>query len=398
MNRFEVIRGQGGVPKSLPGEDHISGLMFYLADLDLPTADAGVTGGFSVSNRIVAVSTIEMAESLGIKSTSAKWIHKVIHYHLKEAFRINPGISLYLGLYKTPVATYGFVEIKAMQNFAGGRLRQIGVYCGDKVLAAAEVIALQGIATTLESQDMPLSIIYQAKVADVSAVTDMSATGRRNVSVIIGQDGEGLGATLYTDASNTSAKSAVGIMGIVLGMISKASVHESIGWVQKFPAGISTPGFVDGTMLKNLDKATVEALDTKRFLFLVTYGGLGDSYMNDSHTMDVATSDYASIESMRTMDKAIRGVRTYLLPYLSSPIYLDAATGKMRADTVATLKNVANQHLEAMEKAGELSGYSVEIDPEQNVISTSQVEFVIKNIAVGVMRKIKINIGYTTQI
>ena len=187
-------------------------------------------------------------------------------------------------------------------------------------------------------------------------------------------------------------------MGIVLGMISKASVHESIGWVQKFPAGISTPGFVDGTMLKNLDKATVEALDTKRFLFLVTYGGLGDSFMNDSHTMDVATSDYASIESMRTMDKAIRGVRTYLLPYLSSPIYLDAATGKMRADTVAILKNVANQHLESMEKAGELSGYSVEIDPEQNVISTSQVEFVIKNVAVGVMRKIKINIGYTTQI
>ena len=72
-------------------------------------------------------------------------------------------------------------------------MRQIAVYCGDKVLAAAEVIALQGIATTLESQDMPLSIIYQAKVADVSSVADMSAIGRRNVSVIIGQDGDGLG-------------------------------------------------------------------------------------------------------------------------------------------------------------------------------------------------------------
>lgn len=397
MNKFEIIRGQGGVPKTLPGEDHISGFMMYLADADLPTADAGVTG-FSANNRIIPISTIEMAESVGIKSTSAKWIHKVLHYHLKEIFRVNPGISLYVGLFKTPVAAYDFIEIKAMQNFAGGKLRQIAVYCGDKALAGAEIIALQGIATTLESQDMPLSILYSPKVADVSAATDVSATGRRNVSVVIGQDGDGLGATLFTDASNTVAKSAVGIIGIVLGMVSKASVHESIGWVQKFPAGITTPGFVDGTLLKNLDKATVEALDTKRFLFLVTYGGLGDSYMNDSHTMDVATSDYASIESMRTMDKAIRGVRTYLLPYLSSPIYLDAQTGKMRADTVAILRNVANQHLEGMEKAGELSGYSVEIDPEQNVISTSQVEFVIKNVAVGVMRKIKINIGYTTQI
>lgn len=397
MNKFEIIRGQGGVPKSLPGEDHISGLMVYLPDTDLPVADAGVTG-FSVSNRIIAVSTIETAEKLGIKKDSAKWIHKVLHYHLSEAFRVNPGISLYVGLFKTPTAAYDFVEVKAMQNFASGRLRQIGVYCGDKALAAAEIIALQGVATTLESQDMPLSIIYSPKVADVSSAVDVSATGRRNVSVIIGQDGDGLGATLYTDASNTVAKSAVGIMGIVLGMVSKASVHESIGWVQKFPAGITTPGFVDGTLLKNLDKATVESLDTKRFLFLVTYGGFGDSYMNDSHTLDVATSDYAFIENERTMDKAVRGIRTYLLPYLSSPIYVDAKSGKMRADTVANLKNVANQALRQMEKTGEISGYVVDIDPEQVVLTTQTVEFVVRKVDVGVMRKIKINIGNTTQI
>lgn len=245
---------------------------------------------------------------------------------------------------------------------------------------------------------MPLSIIYSPKVADVSSAVDVSATGRRNVSVIIGQDGDGLGATLFVDAANTTVKSAVGIMGIVLGMVSKASVHESIGWVQKFPAGITTPGFVDGTLLKNLDKATVESLDTKRFLFLVTYGGFGDSYMNDSHTLDVATSDYAFIENERTMDKAVRGIRSYLLPYLSSPIYVDAKSGKMRANTVANLKNVANQALRQMEKAGEISGYVVDIDPEQVVLTTQTVEFVVRKVDVGVMRRIKINIGNTTQI
>lgn len=397
MNNFEVIRGNGGVPKTLAGEDHITGLLLYLADADLPVADAGVTG-FSANNRIIAISTIEMAEKLGIKANSAKWIHKVLHYHLAEMFRINPSISLYVGLYKTPTAAYDFMEIKAMQNFAAGKLRQIGVYCGDKALAAAEITALQGIATTLESQDMPLSIIYSPKVADISAVIDVSATGKRNVSVVIGQDGDGLGATLFIDAANTTAKSAVGIIGIVLGMISKASVHESIGWVQKFPSGISTPGFVDGTLLKNLDRATVEALDGKRFLFLVTYGGFTDSFMNDSHTMDLATSDYAAIESERTMDKAVRGIRTYLIPYLSSPIYVDSKTGKMRADSIAILKNVAGQALRQMEKAGEISGYSVDIDPEQVVLTTQTVEFVIKKTDVGVLRKIKINIGNTTQI
>ena len=51
-----------------------------------------------------------------------------------------------------------------------------------------------------------------------------------------------------------------------------------------------------------------------------------------------------------------------------------------------------------MEKAGELSGYVVEIDPDQNILSTSCVEMVIKQVGVGVMRKLNIKIGYTTSV
>lgn len=51
-----------------------------------------------------------------------------------------------------------------------------------------------------------------------------------------------------------------------------------------------------------------------------------------------------------------------------------------------------------MERAGELSGFAVEIDPEQNILANSTLEFVIKNVAVGVMRHIKVKIGYTTSI
>ena len=47
-----------------------------------------------------------------------------------------------------------------------------------------------------------------------------------------------------------------------------------------------------------------------------------------------------------------------------------------------------------MEKAGELSGYEASIDPEQDVLSTSTVEVVIKNVPVGVIRKMKVKIGY----
>ncbi len=397
MQKIKTIRGNGGIPATLAGKDHISGLLMYMADADIPVANAGVVG-FTTTNRIIPISSIEMAESLGIKSNAAKWQIKVLWYHIAEALRINPAITLYVGIFKTPTL-YDFTEIKTMQTFAGGDLRQIGIWAGDKVLAGAEITSLQAIGTLMDFKDTPVSILYQPKIADVSAVgPSLAVTGQKNVSVLIGQDGEGMGATIFTDALNTASKSAVGILGLVLGCVSLAKVNESVAWVQKFPSGILTPGFVDGKLLKNLDSAVIESLDDKRFIFLTTYGGLAGSYLNDSHTMDVATSDYNYIERVRTMDKACRGVRTYLLPYLGSPVYIDAETGKLGADSVAILENVANQHLVAMEKAGELSGFVAYINPDQNVLASSSLEIVIKQIPVGVLRTINLTLGFTNKL
>jgi len=49
-------------------------------------------------------------------------------------------------------------------------------------------------------------------------------------------------------------------------------------------------------------------------------------------------------------------------------------------------------------KAGELSGCAVEIDPDQNVLASSTVEFVIKNVAVGVFRKGIVKIGWAQSV
>ena len=184
----------------------------------------------------------------------------------------------------------------------------------------------------------------------------------------------------------------------MLGLLSAAKVHQSISWIKNFPTGITLPAFGDGTLYRSLDNALVEQLDAARYMFLVTQIGQSGSYVNDSHTMDAATSDCAMIESVRTMDKAVRGVRTYLTPELGGNVYIDASTGKMQAFSVAHLETTANKALEDMEKAGELSGYKVEIDPEQDVLSTSEVEIVIKQVAVGVMRKIKVRIGFAKSV
>ena len=390
MQSVKIERTNGNIPRSLAGEDHISGLLFYSSKLP---------SGFAETDRIKAISSIETAEKLGITSDAdADWDIRVLYYQLRSIFNRNPAISLYVGIYK-PNGTPTFSEIKTMQNYTGGKLRQIGVWDGATALDPANLIALQAIRTTLEAQDKPLSIGYAPKISAVSSLpTDLAGANKSGVSVIIGQDGAGTAADLYKDAKNTTAKTSVTAIGEWVGIVSAASVHESIAWIEKFPTGIALPAFGDGTLLRDLDTAVVESLDTARYLFFVEYGGLAGSYFNDSHTMDAATSDYAYIETVRTMDKACRNVRTYVLPKLGRPMKVDASTGKLEAYVVEDLQLVAGKALEDMEKAGELSGYVVEIDPDQNVLSTSQVEMVIKQVGVGVMRKLNIKIGYTTSV
>lgn len=388
MQKLSITRTNGNIPKSLAGLDHVSGLLVYMASADIPDAFK--------TEPIQAVSTLERAEALGITSDSGKWAVKMLHYQLDELFRVASGVSLYL-MIAPKGQTLTFDELGQLQRYADGAIRQVGVWMGHTELTAALVAKLESAAEALDAANAPLSVLVAPKVGDLATIDNLSGAAPR-VSVVIGQDGAGVAAELYADAANQTeqngAKASVSALGVVLGLVATASVHESIAWVRQFATGISLPAFGNGTLLRDTDPALLEALDQKRLLFFVTYPGIAGAFMNDSHTLDDATSDYAMIENVRTMDKAVRGIRTYLTPELGASVYVDDITGRLQPFTVKHLENVANQALEDMEKAGELSGYRVEIDPEQDVLKTSAVEVVVKQVPVGVVRRINVKIGF----
>jgi len=388
---LKILRENGNVPKSLPGEDHITGLVSYMAATDIP--DTFKTG------RVQALSTIDAAESAGITADAESWAVRVLHYHLSEIYRLNPAVSLYVAIFEKPQGeSQTFAELKTVQNFAAGRIRQIGVWCGDRALSGDDLTALQGVADALAGEEAELSVVYAPKVGTLNTMpVNLAGENKSRVSVVIGQAGSGKGAELYNDKTNTG-KASVSGLGVVMGLLSSAKVHQCIAWIKEFPTGVSLPAFGDGTLLRDVDKALLETLDTARYLFFITHTGQAGSYMNDSHTMDSAISDYAAIESVRTMDKAVRGIRTYVKPELGGNVYVDASTGQLASYTVAHLETVANQALEAMERAGELSGYKVEIDPAQDVAGSGTVEIVIKNVAVPVMRHVRIKIGFAKSV
>jgi hypothetical protein len=379
-----IVRQNGNVPKSQNGQDHVSGFVAYLLEADIPAAFK--------TEPVQAVSTIDKAEELGITADATAWSVKMLHYQLEEVFRINPSITLYVGLFSKP-ESMTFQELKTVQNYAEGAIRQMAIWNGDTAPTADNIVKLEAVADSLDTENAPLSTLYAPLVSNYKNLPSNLATNNPRVSVVIAQAGSGTGAELYKSKDNKT-KATVSAIGVALGTLSKAAVHQCIAWVKNFPSGISMPALGDGTLVRTIDKGELEKLDTNRYLFLNNVVGVAGSYWNDSHTMDSPTSDYAAIESVRTMDKAVRGIRTYLTPELGGNVYIDPDTGKLQSYTVSHLETTANIPLEEMEKAGELSGYKAEIDAEQDVLSTSTIEVTIKNVPVGVVRKFKVKIGF----
>lgn len=379
-----IVRQNGNVPKSQNGQDHVSGFVAYLLEADIPAAFK--------AEPVQAVSTIDKAEELGITADATAWSVKMLHYQLEEVFRINPSITLYMGLFSKP-ESMTFQELKTVQNYAEGAIRQMAIWNGDTAPTADNIVKLEAVADSLDTENAPFSTLYAPLVSNYKNLPNNLATNNPRVSVVIAQAGSGTGAELYKSKDNKT-KATVSAIGVALGTLSKAAVHQCIAWVKNFPSGISMPALGDGTLVRTIDKGELEKLDTNRYLFLNNVVGVAGSYWNDSHTMDSPTSDYAAIESVRTMDKAVRGIRTYLTPELGGNVYIDPNTGKLQSYTVSHLETTANIPLEEMEKAGELSGYKAEIDAEQDVLSTSTIEVTIKNVPVGVVRKFKVKIGF----
>ena len=101
----------------------------------------------------------------------------------------------------------------------------------------------------------------------------------------------------------------------------------------------------------------------------------------------------AYINDVRTMDKAVRAVNTYVLPKLGRAMKVDPSTGKLERTAVEHLITTGTKALEELEKTGEICGYRFDIDPDQNILASSRVRGVIINVPVGIMRNLDLEIS-----
>jgi len=406
MNDVKITLGNGGLGRDTKNTDIISGFVFYTNLKEQADFDNAAITGFDEDNRMKHFYSLEQFElETGITFNNSAT--EEIWYQLAEYDRASKeGFDLYIGLFydtnnePTPV-NVDYSEIKDLQVYANGTIKQFAVYQAPVGFLASNVEAIQTICDNMFNEHMPANVVYGADTShiDVTALPDLKslATPSKDVSVIIAQDGDKYGNSLFN-----SLGYSIPAVGLALGTVSTAKVNESIAWVQKFNiAGngeLDNPAFGDGTLVKNTLLNTLDALGDKGYIFARKYVGDSGTYFNDNYTCDAASSDYAYMSEVRTIYKASRNARTVLLPYLNSPVKIDSSTGQLDKLTVANWTNVLNNELKKMYQANEISAYKVYIDPAQNVLLTSTIYVKITLVPYGTARNIDVTIGYSAKI
>lgn len=318
----------------------------------------------------------------------------IMHYNVSEFFRAQPKGALYIGIY---AISSDYAEVSTMQNYALGKIRQMAVYT-QATFATGDVTKLQTQATAMEAVFKPLEMIFLGNfsaVTNLTTLTDLHTLTAQNVSVVFGQDGANDGWKLWR-ATNKS----IGCLGTTLGAVAFSKVSESISWIGKFNMAnveFETLAFANGTALNSLTDAQINAVDTLGYVFLKKHIGITGSYFDNPYTCIAVSSDYARIPNNRTINKATRGLRTYILPQLASPLLVNT-DGTLTEDVIAYFETLASKALDVMVRDGELSSFSVTINPAQDVLTTSTLTIAVSLLPIGTADFIVINIGFVTSL
>ena len=346
--------------------------------------------GLDVSTTGAGTSTI-VQFSAGVGSDLS-----ALHYTVSEYFRMQPQGFLWIGIYDESGGLDG-QDLIDMQDFADGEIRQMAVLLKTS-FATADLAIIQAAIEAMQVEFKNMNAVYAGdQLSDtLTASDDLRGLTNDRVSACAGQDGGGEGWRLV-DVLDRSMPA----IGALLGTVSLANVSENVGWVSKFnlaSVDLDVLSFTTGDLYSGISVATQDLLENRGWIFAKKYTGKAGSFWNDSPTATPATGDYAYVENGRTIDKAVRGVNVALTSFINAPLFVDPDTGKMTELTVSNFKNAASIPLEQMLIEGDLSGYEVVIDPDQNVLTTSKVELTIKLVPVGVARTIVVNIGYVVSL
>lgn len=429
----------GNIPRgTTSGNEKVTGLLFDVSlQPELFTAGYGKNneGNLALNDVLYVTSRKSASQDFGIiervsatedEENNVNFYHGIPAYHIREFFRMSGNIDGNGKLYVMFAdCSQNWDAIDIMQRVSGGTINQLGIYTEQPLWrqnGAEEKYTLNLVksvndkAVAMAEQHQPLSIILAANCSNTGADT---AEGKKidlnkiptalcessRTSVIFGQARSTLVSTMQKANKNNTP---VGFLGAMLGCLAKANVQESVAWVKQFnlfddnfqniELGFGDINQTDGeefislNAYESLSPTLLDDLDDKGYIFLIKYAGRENGiYISKDQTC--SDGDFRTIARNRTINKSRRAVRSALLPYVNSPLMVNPTTGFLAPSKITAFKTLIGDILKKMQSDQEISGYSVNIDANQNVLvdDTLRISYVI--VPVGVAVKIYVEEG-----
>ena len=406
LKGVNITRGTLGA-NVLDRDDAICGL---LANGVAVAADAGAGIIGIAVGQTVKITSMKEAAAYGIDAAYDTANNVRVFRHISEFFRIcGEGNTLYLMFYPgKPDAAFGATYGKKMIADAEGKIRMLAVSWTPQLVEEAPdlyeggfggymstaIPAAQAFCDWTFETFRPCQVILEGYGYD--AVNAASATNLRElqvdgntyegfkVSVCIGQDYS------FADGLDAVGKKMADV-GTMLGSLAYRSANQNIGEVSGgdlmnakqekwLIAGLSnhqTIADMDGDL---------EALDTKGYIFAIRYAGYAGLYWNNDHTATPIIKDAEghfneyTISYGRVHDKAVRNLRTALLPYVKSTQPVDKTTGLLPQAIVSYFEAVGDGVFQKMVQDGIISEGRTTVDASSNLLIAPRelkVSFVI---------------------
>lgn len=409
---------------STTSTEKVTGLLFDISKQEsFFDEGAGLAAKDKLQGTVIEINSMDDLKDLGITPYSADsnvdLLFGIPYYHIKHFFGIQ-GDSGRLFIMFADCST-DWSAIDQMQRAAHGMINQLGVWTEQSLWKQTDEMAetysidlvtgLQSKAASLADENAPLSIVLSANPAVIATVDEPKKQvelskipsciiGARFVTVLLGQ---GLDADVTAMQVANPNVTPVGNIGAALGCLANANVQESIAWVNKFNLIGYFPdiemGFGDATVAddkltsslkySSLNKIQLDDLDDKGYVFLCKYSGL-ESGVYFSKDQTCSDDDYRTIARNRTIHKSRRAVRNALLPYVNSPLKVDPSTGYLSTAKITMFQNIVSDILTTMQNNEEISGFSVTIDKNQNVLKNDTLIIKYSLVPVGVAARIEV--------
>ena len=395
MGRVNITLANGQLGATLQTNDGIVGMVLTGAD---------EVSGYTTGTPILVTSMTDVTNA-GITKPNNPFAVKQIQEFYNQA---GTGAQLYLMLVPATMTVADMADnansngAKKLLNYAGGKIKVIGLLSDDVAIAdaggtvtvtnamnadvytAANNMAIMAEAYFQAEQPFRAVIGASSFTIGHSGPTDETTGTTNNRTAILVGDTEPL-------AGYSGGKSAC--IGLLLGVISSIPVQRKVSRVRT-GALTNTAAYVAGVPIETVGSGVMNVLAGLGYITFTTYPNVSGYFFSGDPMCTATTDDYSMLARGRVIDKA------HILAYT---IFIQEVDDEVPVNADGTLDNgfckwleqqIVNQVNNTMTANREISAVSCFIDPVQNILSTNQLNVVLKVTPVGYATDIEISLGF----